>query len=214
MATENSIIVRTEIFQKAVRNDARSSVEAPVYDTKFYINFVRANGDNWARPLYPNEYDKKVNPNARFAAEYEAYTKSQSFVTHGFPITELAGITVSEIAVLKEIGIITVEGLSNSSRSAVEHLDTDGRFLQLRDYSISFLKQKQDMEKVFEVQKKNEALEIEIMRLKGEIAKADSRVPAPKVEKEDAPGSRTATDADVFSTGSSKKKPIIEVNAR
>ena len=208
---ENSLIVRREVYQRAVRNEAKSTLEAPVYEIKVYINFVRANGDQFSRPLYPKEYDRKLSNNPPFAVEYEAFLKSQSAVTEGFPIGELIGITVAEVATLKEIGVITVEGLSACPRVQVEGLDSNGRYVQLRDFAVAFLAQRRDMDQLFALKKKNEELEIENLRLKGAVTAAETRVSLPKTLKEDAPGELTVDDEDVFRQGAPKRKPVVEV---
>lgn len=197
----NTLITRIEFYLTAKRNEKLSTPEAPHYDPKIYINFIRGDGTNWSRPSYDG--DKLEYPQ-----EWAAFQKSQAVIDRGSPLSDLHGVTMTEIATLKELGIVTIEGLSQSVLSTMSQLGE--RFMKLRDYASVYLQQRRDMEEVFSLKKKNEELELEVMRLRGDADKAVA--PAPKaIIPEEPVGVETVDNAFVVDRKPTKRqRPIIE----
>lgn len=176
MVVQTPTIKRIEFFPRAVRNEKVSKETGkPKYDPLIFVNFIYSNGENFARPKY--DIDEQKYPD-----EWAAFVANEGIIESGTPIAELHGIVVDEVATLKELGISTIEGLSASQLSSMQ--DLGERYVQLRSYATSFLKQREDMEELFSLKEKNAALELENMKLKGEAEKAKMAV---KVKDPEAP---------------------------
>lgn len=204
---EQSLIIRKEFFLKACRNDFLSEKEGkPKYDNKPYISFIRGDGTAWARPAYPVDQQ-------RYPDEWKAYLNNQKAIDSGTPITELFGLIPSEKATLEELGIVTVEGLAQCGLSGME--DLGERFVSLRSYAQTFLKQRSDMEQVFTLQQKVEALELENLRLQGIPQVMAQTVKAPIVKAVDPIEQETADDPffGKLETKKGAKRPNVEIRA-
>jgi len=174
MVVQTPTIKRIEFFPRAVRNEKVSKETGkPKYDPIIFVNFVYSNGENFARPKY--DIDEQKYPD-----EWAAFVANEGIIESGTPIAELHGIVVEEIATLKELGISTVEGLSASQLASMQ--DLGERYVQLRSYATSFLKQREDMEELFALKEQNAALQLENMQLKGEAEKVKlaAKLPDPR----------------------------------
>lgn len=204
---QQPLIKRIEFFPKAVRNDAESERQKkPVWDPKIFVNFIYTDDTNFARPKY--DIDEKKYPE-----QWAAFINSKSAPDKGTPITDLQGITVEEVATLKELSIITVEGLSEAYVSSMK--DLGERYVQLRNYATSFLKTREDLEEVFTLRQELAAKDLEILRLKGEpeqIAMAQ-KIVTPKAITVDEDEESTE---DPFGEpeAPAKKKFVVEVPRR
>ncbi len=189
-----SLIVKTEFFQSAVRNNAKSTKAKPVYIPRLNLRFTYGDGTKFERPAY--ERDEEDYKDA-----FELFKKSQTVITEGTPLADLPGITQVELATLKETGIVTVEGMSKSYLPNIEGLGE--RYVELRKWATGFLKQRKDMEKVFELQKIIEEKDLEIMRLNKEAEKVQTS--SSKAEVDEPVGSVVAEDGDAFGAVKPKK---------
>jgi len=163
-----SPIVETEVIIRAIRNNFLSdkkSKEAgkpsPVYENKEYLVFKRTDGTQFVRPAYPADRENK-----EYTKVFEAFDEKKNATDEGTLLGELQGITPAEQATLEEIHCGTVEILAQMSLSQAKELAGNGRYVSLRDYAQSFLKQREDMEEVFTLRKASEEKDLEILRLK------------------------------------------------
>lgn len=201
---QQSLIVRKEFYPKACRDNFQSEKQKkPVYINSTYIRFVRADGSEWARPAWERDFQLYKN-------EYRAYLENKESVATGIPLRELQGVTPAEFETFKELGIVTIEGLAQSSLSQMT--DMGERFVALRQYAQTALKTRTDMEQVYLLQQKCEALEVENLRLKSESERA--AIPTVKARAEDPVDQETAEDP-FFSSGKKKNSGIsVEVKKK
>ena len=130
MSLAESLIVKTEVIVRAVRDNRASEAKlaetgklTPVYKNKENMVCTRANGDRWIRPAYPLDRKKPD-----LVKVFEALDAKQKITEIGSPLTELQGVTPAEVATLEEIGFSTIEALSNMSLAQAKDLGQDGRF--------------------------------------------------------------------------------------
>lgn len=146
-------------YDKAVYNKEKSEEEGrPVYDDVLYL---RKHVDKLnTRDARAESIDIKNYPR-----EYELYLRNKEERESGVPIGMLPALHPSELKVLEDCRIYTVEKLADAPKDVIDMIQ--GKHLQER--AMEYL---QKSDKIAELQEENEALKAEIKKLKE--AKNDS----------------------------------------
>lgn len=163
----SALIVKTEFYPKAFRNDFQTEANAasddpevrklpPVYKTEPMLRFTRSDGTVWARRAYPPDF-------RLYAKEYETFVKGGITLDGGTPLEDLKGLTLAEIGVLREMRIGYVEVLAQMPEGQAAEMGP--RYQQLRLYAQDHLRVRQDMEEVFRLRGELEKKDLEIKRL-------------------------------------------------
>lgn len=125
---------------EAVQNKAKTEQKGrPVFDQIPFVK-IRIPGDN------TSVVDRKVTDadKERWPATWERFCKKQEQVAEGTPVEHWPRLTVAQVALLKHLGIPTVEALANVGDSALEKIGPGAR--ELQNHARAWLKPQSDRE--------------------------------------------------------------------
>jgi len=156
-------------YYKAIKNEQESEAQGyPVYKDQERVKIVIAGDKNTVIDRKASEEDR-----ARFASHYERFKNKNEQAVDGFPLENWPQLTVSQVALLKEFNIFTVEAMASVSDSNVARMGPGVR--ALRDKALEFMR---DVEPKARQTERMQSLEAENSELKDRLEELEAKMAA------------------------------------
>lgn len=188
-----------EFYWREVKNEQKSLEQGvPVFESKEYVKIMAA-GDktkNWDRPVRKVSNGSEISDLDRFPKQYAQFLRQEEQVLEGTPVLEWSQITRSDAAMLKSLGIHTIQQLA----SIGDHSLTFNGARMYRDMAKTWLEKAGSEADSAKWAKEKSELQDQITALKNQMQGLMSngivsqeamappkRGPKPKVKHEDLP---------------------------
>ncbi len=156
-------------YYKAVKNEPESEAKGyPVYADQERVKIVIAGDKNTVIDRKASEEDRE-----RFAKHYERFKAKSEQAVDGFPLENWPQLSVSQVALLKEFNITTVEAMTSVSDSNASRMGPG--VLALRDKAIEFMR---DVEPKARQAERMQSLEAENGALKDRLEELEAKMAA------------------------------------
>ena len=167
-------------YNRAVLNEKRSESEGrPVYESVPYIKMKFPGDGKKVVERAVRDVDQK-----RFPRAWMAFEAGEAGPTDGTPIESFPLLTVTQVATMKHLGIVTIEQLAHVADNNLKQLGIGGQ--QLRDRAKTWLQGSEAEMRVVREELVELRAELDLMRSENEALKQEMRAPrkAKKAEAE------------------------------
>ncbi len=163
------------LFRWEARQNQRRTTEEgrPIFDQVPFVQILIPGDKNATVDRKVTEADK-----TRWPRQWEKFQQNSESPPEGTPLDQWPALSVSQIAELRALNILTIEALANLSDIGLQRIGPGARNFQRR--AKAFLRTAKDDGYVYEMMQKIDDLTARLEVLEGENAELRAAAPPPK----------------------------------